>query len=173
MRLAQMLCRSLKIECVRGMLVSTVLACISAGCTNDSSTSQQPELTPVQTEPVDEGPIEPAVVELSNPKYRIDGEGNFMFEVNYKFTKGRARQYYLLTVNFPGSQNMCLKHMEAHHLKEKEGVIRDGIPLFDPTLTSYEIVLSEADSPMNQYLPISNTVGGKVEIDGGKVKKDG
>ena len=142
MRLTRILRCSFNAGCVRLLLLSAVLCCMSAGCTNDSPLSQQPDLTPVPAaEPVDDGPIEPAVVELSNPKYRIDGEGNFFFEVNYKFTKGRARQHYLLTVNFPGSQNMCLKHMEAHHLKEKEGVIRDGIPLYDPALTSYEIVL--------------------------------
>lgn len=117
---------------------------------------------PVVPSVVDEGPVEPAEAELSNPKYKIDDDGNFYFQVDYKFTKGRARQFYLLTVKFPGTENMCLKHMEAYHLKEKEGVIRDGIPLTDKSLTTYEIFLSEADSPMNEYKPISNTVTGEV-----------
>lgn len=120
--------------------------------------------TPIQVPPVvDEGPIEPAEVELSEPKVRIDPDGNFMFEFKYRFVKGRARQFYLVTVQFPGTSNLCLKHMEAYELKQQEGVIRDGIPLVDQPIKTYEITMSEADSPMNEYHVISNVLTGTME----------
>jgi hypothetical protein len=100
---------------------------------------------------------EPAEVELSNPRARIDERGIFWFGVKYRFAKGAPRKYYLLTVKFPGTQNLCLKHMEVWQLKS-EGEIRDGIPLIEQPVLTYEIEFSEADSPMNEYKVISNTL---------------
>lgn len=122
------------------------------------------EKTAIQSVPVVvEGPIEPAEVELSNPKTRIDDEGIFLFEVTYRFTKGRARQHYLVTVHFPGTANLCLKHMEAWEFPKQEGVIKDGIPLVEQPIKTFEITFSEADSPMNEYKVISNVLTGKME----------
>ena len=92
------------------------LAILLGGCNKET-----PVAPPIRV--VETGPIEPAEVELSNPKVRIDDGGNFRFEVNYLFTSGKPRQHYLVTVNFPGTSNLCLKHMEAWELKQ-EGVIR-------------------------------------------------
>ena len=128
-----------------------------AGC------NQQTPIPPTPPLVVDEGPIEQAEVELSEPKVSVDSDGNFMFEFKYRFVKGRARQFYLVTVHFPGTHNLCLKHMEAYELKQQEGVIRDGIPLVDRPIKTYEITMSEADSPMNQYQLISNVLTGKME----------
>ena len=130
------------------------LAIFLGGCNNE-----KPVAPPIRV--VDAGPIEPAEVELSNPKVRIDDEGNFRFEVNYLFTSGKPRQHYLVTIHFPGTSNLCLKHMEAWELKQ-EGVIKDGIPLTGPIKT-YEIIFSEADSPMNPYKLISNVLASKME----------
>ena len=130
------------------------LAILLGGCNKET-----PVAPPIRV--VETGPIEPAEVELSNPKVRIDDGGNFRFEVNYLFTSGKPRQHYLVTVNFPGTSNLCLKHMEAWELKQ-EGVIKDGIPLTGPIKT-YEIIFSEADSPMNPYKLISNLLPGKME----------
>ena len=139
-----------------GIVLGACLATATIGCKKDPPATSAPAV------PTESEPIVPAEVELSDAKHRIDDEGNFYFDVKYKFTKGSARQYYLLTVHFPGTQNMCLKHMEAYHLKNLEGSIRDGIPLIEKEITSYEIVLSEADSPMNEYKPISNRLVGMV-----------
>ena len=130
------------------------MASLLGGCNKET-----PVAPPIRV--VDVGPIEPAEVELSNPKVRIDDEGNFRFEVNYLFTSGKPRQHYLVTVQFPGTSNLCLKHVEAWELKQ-EGVIKDGIPLTGP-INTYEFIFSEADSPMNTYKLISNVLSGKME----------
>lgn len=121
---------------------------------------------------VNDGPIEPAEVALSNPKTRIDESGIFLFEFKYEFTKGRARQHYLVTVHFPGTKNLCLKHMEAWELKSQSGIIKDGIPLIEQPIQSYEITFSEADSPMNEYKRISNVLTGKLDGDSAAKKSD-
>ncbi len=138
------------------IVLGTCLATATLGCKSESPA------TPVPTVVAESDPIVPAEVELSDAKHRIDDQGNFLFDVKYKFTKGSARQFYLLSVHFPGTQNLCLKHMEAYHLKDLEGSVRDGIPLIEKEITSFEIVLSEADSPMNEYKPISNRLVVKV-----------
>lgn len=113
----------------------------------------------------DEGPVEPAEVELSDAQGRIEG-GIFRFEVKYRFTKGRPRQHYLVTVSFPGTKNLCLKHMEAWELKT-EGVIKDGYELIEQPVTAYEIIFSESSSPQYPYKKISNTLAGTLAKPGG------
>lgn len=119
----------------------------------------------VQKPAEDEGPVEPAEVELSDAQGRIEG-GIFHFEVKYRFTKGRPSQHYLVTVNFPGTKNLCLKHMEAWELKT-EGAIKDGYELIEQPVTAYEITFSEASSPQYPYKKISNTLAGTLPTPGG------
>lgn len=143
--------------------VLSSLLVVAAGCGQSPIT---PVTKGIATEGVnsaapvaDNAPKEPAQVELFDDKVRIDDAGVFYFDVKYRFTKGAPRQFYLVTVKFPGTNNLCLKRMEAWELKA-EGQIKDGIPLFERPITAYEITLSEADSPMNEYKLISNSLPG-------------
>jgi hypothetical protein len=52
--------------------------------------------------------------------------------------------------------------MEKWELKA-EGVIKDGVVLSKPPVQTFEIRVSEADSPQNGYKPNSNTVSGTVK----------
>ena len=52
--------------------------------------------------------------------------------------------------------------MESWELKA-EGVIKDGIVLSSPPVETFEIRVSEADSPQNGYKLISNVVRGPVK----------
>ncbi|MGE0761118.1 MAG: hypothetical protein AB7F89_17690 [Pirellulaceae bacterium] len=105
------------------------------------------------------GPSEPAEVELSDHRVRVDDSGVFYFDVKYRFNRGAPRQFYMLTVKFPGTNNLCIKRMEAWELTDA-GQIRDGIPLYEQPIQDYEISFSESDSPMNEYRLISNVLTG-------------
>lgn len=105
-------------------------------------------------------------VQLSEPQVRIDERGIFWFGVKYRFLRGQPRKHYELTVTFPGTQNLCIKRMESWELKS-EGEIKDGIPLYEQPIKSYEITFSEADSPMNSYSRISNTLVGTMDTPSG------
>ena len=52
--------------------------------------------------------------------------------------------------------------MDGWELKES-GVIKDGIPLHSPPVTTFEIKMSEANHPEQGYDLISNVVSGGVE----------
>lgn len=119
-----------------------------------------PELPVVTTEVV---PTEPGEIELFNPKAKWNADRKLVeFEVSYRFTKGRPSKYYLVEVLFPGTKNIGAKTMERWELKE-EGVIKDGIPIHQPPVKTFEIKMSEADSPQNGYHKISNVVGGEIK----------
>ncbi|MGE0758202.1 MAG: hypothetical protein AB7O38_14330 [Pirellulaceae bacterium] len=120
--------------------------------------------------PTPEGPPGPAEVELSDQQVRVDDQGVFYFSVKYRFTKGAPRQFYMLTVKFPGTNNLCIKRMESWELKS-EGEIKDGIPLFEQPIKEYEITFSESDSPMNEYKLISNALTGTWAPEPATVKK--
>jgi hypothetical protein len=140
-----------------GRLLLIPLAVFSAGCGGDASA---PAAVPVQvTQPVS---TEPGQIELSDPKVTLEGGNAVRFEVRYRFTKGKPDKYYMCEVSFPGTPNHASKTMESWELKS-EGVIRDGIVLTKPPVTTFEIRVSEADSPQNGYKTISNTVSGPVK----------
>lgn len=84
------------------------------------------------------------------------------FEVRYKFTKGKPEKYYMCEVIFPDTKEVRAKPMESWQLKE-EGVIKDGMMMSKPLPKTFEIRVSEADSPQDGYKKISNVVSGKVE----------
>src|SRR5262249_51235871 len=104
----------------------------------------------------------PGEIELSDPKVTFAGPNKVRFEVRYRFTKGKPDKYYLCEISFPGTPNHGAKPMETWELKS-EGVIKDEVPLFKPPVQTFEIRMSEADSPQNGYTKISNVVSGPVK----------
>jgi hypothetical protein len=107
---------------------------------------------------------EPGEILLSDPQVTMTEPNRVQFEVHYRFTKGKPDKYYMCEVLFPGTLNHASKPMERHQL-QAEGVIRDGFRLPQPPVDTFEIRVSEADSPQNGYKLISNVAAGKV---GGK-----
>ena len=140
-----------------GGLLLVPLAVLLTGCGRQAAA---PGTAAAQlTEPVS---TEPGEMELSDPKVTFAEPNMVRFEVRYRFTKGKPDKYYMCEVSFPGTTNHAAKTMESWELKS-EGVIRDGIVLTKPPVTTFEIRVSEADSPQNGYKPISNTVSGPVK----------
>ncbi|MCI0701431.1 MAG: hypothetical protein L0241_10155 [Planctomycetia bacterium] len=121
--------------------------------------------TPVQiVQPGPTGPVstEPGEIELSDPQVTFTEPNQVRFEVRYRFTKGKPDKYYMCEVSFPGTMNHGAKPMESWELKS-EGVIKDGITLSKPPVQTFEIRVSEADSPQKGYKTISNVVSGPVK----------
>jgi hypothetical protein len=118
------------------------------------------------TQPVS---TEPGRIELSDPKVTLEGPNTVRFEVRYRFTKGKPDKYYMGDIWFPGTPNHGSKPMQSWELKS-EGVIKDAVVLSKPPVQTFEIRVSEADSPQNGYKTISNVVSGPVQgrpADGG------
>ncbi|HET6575981.1 MAG TPA: hypothetical protein VFG68_20440 [Fimbriiglobus sp.] len=140
-----------------GGLLLVPLVVLFAGCnqraaTPGTATSQTAR--PVSTEP--------GAIELSDPKVTFEEPNRIRFEVHYKFTKGGPEKYYLCEVTFPGTANVGAKSMESWELKP-EGVIKDGIILTKPPVKTFEIRVSEANSPDEGYKLISNVATGEVK----------
>ena len=91
-------------------------------------------------------PSEPGEIELSDPIMTLQKPDRVQFEVKYRFTKGKPEKYYLCEISFPGTANHGAKPMESWELKP-EGVIKDGIVLSKLPVQTFEIHVSEADSP--------------------------
>jgi hypothetical protein len=138
-------------------LLLTTAALLAASCGRRAAV---PEPDAVQTTQV--VPTEPGEIELSQPKVTLAEPNLVRFEVSYRFTKGKPDKYYLCEISFPGTPNVGAKPMESWELKA-EGVIRDGIPLSKPPVKTFEIRVSEADSPHLGYRKISNVVSGPVK----------
>jgi hypothetical protein len=117
---------------------------------------------PVVVHATQTGPSDPGQIELSDPKMTLQEPDRAQFEVKYRFTKGKPEKYYLCEISFPGTSNHGAKPMESWELKP-EGVIRDGIVLHKLPVQTFEICVSEADSPQNGYKKISNVVRGQVK----------
>jgi hypothetical protein len=83
------------------------------------------------------------------------------FAVKYRFTKGGPTKHYLCEITFPGTDNQGAKPMSSWELSGA-GVVRDGIRLSRPPVDSFEIRVSEADSPQAGYHVISNIASGDV-----------
>jgi hypothetical protein len=138
-----------------GGLLLVPLAVLFAGCGQAAApTAAVQAAQPVSTEPGE--------IELSDPKVTFTEPNTVRFEVRYRFTKGKPDKYYMCEVSFPGTANHAAKPMESWELKS-EGVIRDGIMLSKPPVQTFEIRVSEADSPQNGYKKISNVVSGPVQ----------
>jgi hypothetical protein len=108
------------------------------------------------------GPAGPAEVELSDPVVSFVEPNRVKFEVRYRFIQGRPSKYYLCEISFPGTANHGAKPMDRWEFKP-EGVIRDRVALSQPPVQTFEIRLSEADSPQDGYKLISNVVRGPVQ----------
>jgi hypothetical protein len=138
-------------------LLAALCAGLLAGCGGGKT---GPGPAPAQTvEPVS---TEPGEIELSDAKVTLKESNRIDFEVRYRFTKGKPDKYYMCEVSFPGTTNHASKPMESWELKP-EGVIRDGITLSGPPVRTFEIRVSEANSPQDGYKVISNTATGSVK----------
>jgi hypothetical protein len=118
--------------------------------------------SPVVVQATPSAPTEPGEIELSEPKVTFVDPKTIRFEVRYRFTKGKPDKHYLCEISFPGTPNQGVKTMESHELKS-EGVIWDRIVLFKPPVQTFEIRMSETDSPEKGYTKISNVVSGPVK----------
>ena len=140
---------------------------LAVACGSICLTGCQPGAVPEATQAVvnqgSDEPFEYAEVELSDPTFKIDPDGVCWFEVHYKFVKGKVGENYLLNLNFPGTENACIKQMNGWQLSGPEGVIKDGIQLIDREISEYEFVFSEAEVPMDGFTKISNVLKGKIE----------
>ena len=140
----------------RGLLL-VPFALLFTGCGPQAAAPGTPAVQ--TTRPVS---TEPGEIELSDPKVTFVQPNLVRFEVSYRFTKGKPDKYYLCEILFPGTPNHGAKPMESWELKP-EGVIEDGIVLSKPPAQTFEIRVSEADSPQNGYKTISNVVSGPVK----------
>ena len=109
-------------------------------------------------------PFEYSQVELSDPQLRVDDQGVCWFEVKYRFVKGQPVASYVLNLRFPGTSNACIKEIAGWQL-QSTGLIKDGFTLSEPQIDQFEMVLSEAEVPMNGYTPISNVLTGSYPSD--------
>jgi hypothetical protein len=140
-----------------GGLLLVPLAVLFTGC---GQRAAAPGTAAVQTaQPVS---TEPGEIALSDPKVTLAAPDTVRFEVRYRFTKGKPDKYYLCEISFPGTANHGAKPMESWELKS-EGVIKDGIVLSKPPVQTFEVRVSEADSPQDGYKQISNVVSGPVK----------
>jgi|SRR5262245_3407346 len=139
----------------RGLVLVALLAlCPACG--------DAPAPGPAAQATVPSGPSEPGEIELSDPVVTMVDAKRVRFEVKYRFTKGRPSKYYLCEIAFPGTANHGAKPMETFEMKP-EGVIADRVTLSKPPVQTFEIRVSEADSPQDGYKLISNVVSGAVK----------
>jgi hypothetical protein len=139
-----------------GSLPLVAFAILITGC---GQKAEAPETAAQPTRPVSS---EPGEIELSDPVVTLAEPNTVRFEITYRFIQGKPDKYYLCEISFPGTPNHGVKPMESWELKS-HGVIKDTIPLFKPPVQTFEIRVSEADSPQNGYKIISNVVSGPVK----------
>jgi hypothetical protein len=131
-----------------------VFGCGKSAVESSPAANAAPVVAPVSTEP--------GQIELFEPRVTLKEGNRIAFEVRYRFTKGKPDKYYMCDVSFPGTTNHAAKPMESWELKA-EGIIKDGITLSKPPVQTFEIRVSEANSPQDGYKVISNTVSGLVK----------
>jgi hypothetical protein len=139
-----------------GGLLLVPLAALVSGCGRQAAPGTALVPTTPSVSP------EPGEIELSDPMVTFVEPNTVRFEVRYRFTKGKPDKYYLCEISFPGTPNHGAKPMESWELKS-EGVIKDGVALSRPPVQTFEIRVSEADSPQKGYQTISNVVSGPVK----------
>ncbi len=104
----------------------------------------------------------PGEIELSDAKAVFVEPDIVQIEVKYRFTKGKPDKLYSCDVVFPGTENRGVKPMKSWEL-QTEGVIRDKFQLSKPGAKTFEISMSETDSPQLGYKKISNVVSGPIQ----------
>jgi hypothetical protein len=131
-----------------------------AGCQNDPSSSSSRATgngtTAKSTVIADAGP---SVVELQKADAFVDGEGIARFEIHYEFTSGAPTRHYMCKIVFPNIDRTFAKFMSASELRQ-EGSFKTAIEAGETPPESFEVVLSEAESPDAGFHPISNTLAG-------------
>jgi len=106
--------------------------------------------------------VGPSVVELQKATAIIDSEDIARLEIFYQFTSGTPAKHYLCKLRFPNKDRDFSKFMAAGELSQ-EGSFKTAIEAGDPPPDSFEITLSEAESPDAGYTVISNTLTGKFQ----------
>jgi hypothetical protein len=139
-----------------GCLSLVAFAILLAGC---GQQAEAPGTVAQVNRPVS---TKPGEIELSDPVVTLAESNTVRFEIKYRFIQGNPEKYYLCEISFPGTPNYGVKPMESWELKS-QGVIKDTIVLFKPPVQTFEIRMSEADSPQNGYKIISNVVSGPVK----------
>ena len=135
---------------------------LAMGCSQKHDAPAPVPLQAAEQAPPQPAPDEPCEVELSDPKVTFRDPTTVLFEVKYRFTKGRPNKCYCCEISFPGHPDRGEKRMESWELK-LEGVIKDGLPLSQPGVKTFEILLSEAPSQRAAFKQISNVVSGPVK----------
>jgi hypothetical protein len=146
----------------RSSAVGLLLVPLTLLCTGCRRQAPAPGPAPAAVQIIPPVAAEPGEIELADPKVTLAEPNIVRFQVRYRFTKGKPEKYYLCEISFPGTTNHGAKPMESWELKS-EGVIKDGIVLSKPPVETFEIRVSEADSPQNGYKTISNVVRGTVK----------
>lgn len=146
----------------RVFAVAFILA--SAGCEDDPAKQRPNASAPSSGAPTESTVVstEPARVELQDAKAVLDDLGIIRFEIDYRFTSGKPRKHYVVEIRFPGTDYIGAKPINPGEL-DPEGTIKTGIEVGDRPVDTYEITLSEADSPQQGYTLISNTLTGTVK----------
>lgn len=139
----------------RALFLAALLAPLS-GCGRPASA---PPTVARAVAPESSGPGE---IELSDPKVTFEEPDRVRFEVRYKFTQGKPEKYYLCEISFPDTKAVRAKPMESWEMKS-EGVIKDSMVMPKPPPKTFEIRVSEADSPQDGYKKISNIASGSVK----------
>lgn len=101
----------------------------------------------------------PSVVELRKADAFIDKERIARLEIHYSFSSGSPTKHYLCKIRFPNVDRTIAKFMAASELSQA-GAFKTAIEAGEIPPDSYEIVLSEAESPDAGFYPVSNTLSG-------------
>lgn len=133
---------------------------MTAGCQGEPSASSSKgagnSAVATATAIADPGP---SVVELQKVDAIVDREGIVRLQIHYKFTSGAPTRHYLCKIRFPDIDRTIAKFMSAGELS-REGAFKAAIEAGETPPESYEVVLSEAESPDAGFDPISNTLTG-------------
>jgi hypothetical protein len=155
--------------------ITLVILTLSAGCEpKDPAAETQPEAVPALPAVEDDGESSPqrAAVELLGTTAALGDDGIVRFNIQYRFTSGSPKKFYVVTIAFPGADRHGVKHMNAHEL-QTEGTITTGIEVGSAPVDEFEITMSEADDPQQAYFLISNTLTGNVARPGSSRPESG
>ncbi len=141
-----------------GYLAGLSLFLLASGCGQNSS---EPPRAAAPVAVVESEPPVPGEMELSDPKATFRDEEVVLFQVKYRFTKGKPDKFYQCTILFPGTTSAGIKDMERSEL-QAEGVIKDGVRTYKNPVKAYEISVAEGPSQLGPWRKMSNVVSGTI-----------
>lgn len=152
--------RSLKRLAALGVVLGLLLA-LPFACAEKTMppgrVAERPPQVPIDT-------TTPREIELSDATMKYRDAEVVLFEVKYRFAKGQPQPgyEYQLEVDFPGTANHGLKPLIGRQV-QKESIVKDGFQLSKPGAKSFEMKITEAQSPQHPYHKISNVATGTIQ----------